>query len=341
MTRKLPWAQQPFPSEDVPKTTPRKRRQRPDTLPKTSPQVGSDRGWSHVQTTLVTPIKKRAASRTPSTSPPPTPPELEPMREGYDEDDEWMIVEDEFQTLAQSFTKYLHHAEYKRLMRKARDAPKTQLPEPKSPMSKETKQRLRRKALEKRQSDGLEEIMPTVPGSNEDRIEDEKIEDPWRGTSLAGLMATGSQEKRSLKGLGKVPSSTRAAKGYKNVENSENLDSHDGTPRETSFLKSGARAMASNAAAAKDAKASSTRQHPVESGVKNPPAGSRLSLTSGSKISMSRRATTASVGRVQQLVSPPAEKPSPPRSVRKMEKKRKLKEESREERLASVPMFLF
>ena len=263
------------------------------------------------------------------------------MREGYDEDDEWMVVEDEFQTLAQSFTNHLHRAEYKRLMKKARDAPKTQLPEPKSPMSKETKQRLRRRALERRQSDGLEEIMPTMPESNGDRVEDEKVEDPWRGTSLAGLMATGSQEKRSLKGLGKLPSSTRAAKGYNNIESSENHKSGDGTPNDTSFLMSGARDIGSIAAAAKDAKASSTRHHPQKSGMTSTSADHLQSLTSGSKISSSRPATTASISEAQQLVSPSAERPSLPQSLRKMEKKKGLKGEPKEDRLASVPMFLF
>ena len=252
-----------------------------------------------------------------------------------------MIVEDEFQTLAQSFTKHLHHAEYKRLMRKARDAPKTQLPEPKSPMSKETKQRLRRKALERRQSDGLEEIMPTVAETNDDRVEDERVEDPWRGTSLAGLMATGSQEKRSLKGLGKLPSSTRAAKGYKHIDPKENHNGKDRIHDETSFLMSGARDIDLTAAAGEDAKATSDRHHLRKSDATSRSAGRRQSMTSGSRTSSSGQAKTAPVDRAQQLVSPPAEKPSPPPSLRKISKKKKLKEESKEDRLASVPMFIF
>ena len=294
-----------------------------------------------MQTTLVTPTKKRTASRTPSTSPPPAPPDTEPMREGYDEDDEWMIVEDEFQTLAQSFTKHLHHAEYKRLMRKARDAPKTQLPEPKSPMSRETKQRLRRKALERKQSDGLDEIMPTVAEGNDGRVEDERVEDPWRGTSLAGLMATGSQEKRSLKGLGKLPSSTRAAKGYKHIDPSENHNNNDGKPDEISFLMSGARDIGSTAAAGKDAKATSDRHHLRKSDATHRSADHRQSITSGDRTSSSSQARTASVDRAQQQVSSLAEHPASPQSLRKLLKKKKLKQESKEDRLASVPMFIF
>ena len=48
--------------------------------------------------------------------------------------------------------------------------------------------------------------------------EEDKVDDPWRGTALAGLIALGSQERPSLKGLEKMPSSTRAAQGFSKAE---------------------------------------------------------------------------------------------------------------------------
>jgi hypothetical protein len=137
------------------------------------------------------------------------------MREGFENDDIWMMVEDEFQSLAQSFTAHLHRAEYKRLMKKAKEAPPRSLPEPASPISKETQRKLQRRALVDKQNTALQSVTAAsrIDGLSDDQEED-KVEDPWRGTALAGLMALGSQEKTSLKGLEKLPSSTRAAQGF-------------------------------------------------------------------------------------------------------------------------------
>jgi len=37
------------------------------------------------------------------------------MKDGYDNDDKWIMVEDEFLETAKQFTRHLHHAEYQRL----------------------------------------------------------------------------------------------------------------------------------------------------------------------------------------------------------------------------------
>ncbi len=42
------------------------------------------------------------------------------MRPGWDEDDGYIMVEDEFLATAQLYTKHLHHAEYQRLKNLAR-----------------------------------------------------------------------------------------------------------------------------------------------------------------------------------------------------------------------------
>ena len=143
------------------------------------------------------------------------------MLEGYTADDAWMMVEDEFQTLAQSYTRHLHHAEYKRLMGEAKKAPRKSLPEPVSPMSKKTKQKLQRDTLASKQKEGLDEIILGKRKTDTTDAEEDKVEDPWRGTHLAGLMGPGSQEKRSLRGLERMHSSTKAAKGFSRYDNDD------------------------------------------------------------------------------------------------------------------------
>jgi len=133
------------------------------------------------------------------------------MRGGYDKDDIYIMVEDEFETVAQSYTAHLHHAEYKRLMREARTAPPKELPEPTSPMSNEAKRRLQSAALQKRQGDALHHV---VGKTSSEQDEDDKMSNLWSGTSLAPLMTQGSQQKTSLVGLERISSSTRAGSGF-------------------------------------------------------------------------------------------------------------------------------
>ncbi|KIW63779.1 hypothetical protein, variant 3 [Phialophora macrospora] len=149
--------------------------------------------------------------RTPSSSPIRGPPPVDLMHEGYDRDDAYIMVEDEFQTVAQSYTAHLHHAEYKRLIKQARQAPPKALPAPTSPMSREAKNRLRTAALDQRQKETLRRVTGNKAHGDED--EDDKVANLWSGTSLAPLMAGGSQQKRSLVGLEGISSSTKAGLG--------------------------------------------------------------------------------------------------------------------------------
>lgn len=132
------------------------------------------------------------------------------MHEGYDRDDIYIMVEDEFQTVAQSYTAHLHYAEYKRLVKQAREAVPKPLPEPTSPMTVETKNRLRTAALRKKQTQTLRQI--TGVKDQEEQEEDEGA-DLWSGTTLAPLMAGGSQHKQSLVGLERISSNTKAGRG--------------------------------------------------------------------------------------------------------------------------------
>lgn len=142
------------------------------------------------------------------------------MQTGYDADDIYMMVEDEFQTVAQSFTHHLHHAEYVRLKKKARQTPLPISCQPVEGMHTEVKRKLEAKGLYERQNGAVNSMVARAARGISDDEEEETIErDPWQGTSLAGLMASDASQKRTaLLGLDKMSSSTRAAKGFSRGE---------------------------------------------------------------------------------------------------------------------------
>lgn len=211
MARKLPW---------VVNDAPAAKRSRPDppAHPKPTSHNPADedrvllppnRGRAHEADT-----QRGSRLRTPSTSPVRSPvrappPSVELMRKGYDDDDVYIMVEDEFQSLAQSYTAHLHEAEYLRVKREARSKRK-ELPEPTSPMSKEAKRRLQSAALQKKQA----EVLDQTAGKSPTEQDEDRTADLFSGTSLAPLMAQSSQQKRSLVGLERVQSTTRAGLGY-------------------------------------------------------------------------------------------------------------------------------
>jgi hypothetical protein len=136
------------------------------------------------------------------------------MHEGYDADDIFMIVEDEFQTVAQSFTHHLHHAEYVR-MKKTRTAPPPTSAIPLNGMRAETKKKLESKDLSSRQNRAIKDMIGATRLASPEEEEEEKANDPWQGTSLAGLMSQdATQTRTALVGLEQIPSSTRAARGF-------------------------------------------------------------------------------------------------------------------------------
>lgn len=127
------------------------------------------------------------------------------MRPGYEADDIYIMVEDELQAVAQTFTHHLHAAEYKRLKKKAREAPPRtldMLPRLSPNAPKEVKRKFEVMALQDRQQNVVAEDVEA------------KSRDPWLGTSLAGLMGSSSQPKRALVGNQEIQSSTRAASGF-------------------------------------------------------------------------------------------------------------------------------
>ncbi|MCJ1311838.1 hypothetical protein MMC25_005511 [Agyrium rufum] len=194
------------------------------------------------------PLKKRAEryERTPSTSPPPAPPDEEYifpasalstetetcvdvryryMREGEDGDDSYVMVEDEFCLTAKLFTKHLHHAEYVRLKNEAKARNSLHTAAISRPTDSVTTMReeLKRKKQADAKASKNEEALSRLRGMNKrpmvDSDEDSESDvvnddDPWVGTSLQAFMTRRGVAKTSLAGLEGVRSSTRAAAGY-------------------------------------------------------------------------------------------------------------------------------
>jgi hypothetical protein len=150
------------------------------------------------------------------------------MREGLDHDDKYIMVEDEFYAVAQSFTRYLHHAEYIRRRNLAKMENASVLKDIGRPtdgrtkMHPETIKRRESEKLRDKQNKGLEAIgsgRPRVDSEDEESEVDKEApdavlaDDPWIGTCLHNFM-TSPRKSRSLIGLERIKSSTRAAAGY-------------------------------------------------------------------------------------------------------------------------------
>jgi hypothetical protein len=317
MPRKLPWAMN---------GTAIKTELKRQTTPEALNTIKSEPESSHRGRSRKTNLQRRPRSQSHSTSPPPGPPSVEPMKEGFEEDDIWMIVEDEFEALAKTFTAHLHHAEYKKLVKRARDAPGKSLPTAASPMSKDTIRRIQRDNLRHRQNaavDGLATLSSL-------RNADENVEDPWRGTSIAGLIASGSQGKRSLKGIDRLPSSTRAAQGFARPGSSDGLQSE---PQAASTAHSRGAIPMPQKPLEERIKPTNHLGHAYRGEAESPgpqrtPEHSALPRPTISKFPVSATGH-----------GKPGVKRPPMASL--LAKRKKLKtEDSREERLSQVPMFL-
>ncbi|KAL4817387.1 hypothetical protein BDW67DRAFT_184051 [Aspergillus spinulosporus] len=173
-----------------------------------------------------TPTKKDCTSRKDffrsSPSPPSSPihrcPSEEFIREGLDRDDIYIMVEDEFYTVAQTFTRHLHYAEYVRRKKEAqvRNADTiADIARPTNgitPMSVELKKRYAADKLEARQRGGLDTALGKQLAREEDADDDPEVDVSWTGTRLEDFMLR-PRKVRSLAGLQKSRPSTRAAAG--------------------------------------------------------------------------------------------------------------------------------
>lgn len=156
---------------------------------------------------------KKRANRTPSTSPPPAPPSVKYMREGYNADDIYLMVEDEFLSTAKMYTQHIHHAEYVRLKKLAKSRGAGTLRDIHRPTDGRTKQshafRMQLEAEEKDRKikDGVKKLGDDDESSE---AEDEYMYDP----QLAGLMTRDNPVRRDLSNISKAKSNTRAAAGF-------------------------------------------------------------------------------------------------------------------------------
>ncbi|KAB5540207.1 hypothetical protein GE09DRAFT_1245226 [Coniochaeta sp. 2T2.1] len=133
------------------------------------------------------------ADRSPSTSPPPEPISEDFMIEGLDNDDRYRMVEDEFLSMANDFTKHLHAAEYQRLKAIANTRNAEMIRTISRPvtgrMTDLVKRRRGAAELAASQRRGLKSAL----GKRKDRQCDSDSDEsdgelPWAGTSLQGLM---------------------------------------------------------------------------------------------------------------------------------------------------------
>lgn len=150
------------------------------------------------------------------------------MEEGLDGDDAYIMVEDEFEAIARSFTQHLHHAEYMRLKHRAKAQNASAIHTISRPvdtitkMREETKRKKEAESMATKQKNALQQMKAQSgrPKTDDEDSDSDGIaaDDPWIGTSLQGLMTSPKKSQTSLTGLGGVKSNTRAAAGYAKAE---------------------------------------------------------------------------------------------------------------------------
>ncbi|KAE9977775.1 hypothetical protein BLS_001141 [Venturia inaequalis] len=187
-------------------------------------------------------------ARNPSSSPPPPPPRQDFMRAGLEQDDIWVMVEDEFLSTAHLYTSHLHKAEYLRLKKLARSQNASTIQNISRPVDDRTEQSgesrkkmegARLRAMGTKAMQNLEGDRRGL-GRGEDGDEDED-NDPWmRDPRLAGLM-TQRENNSQLSRITGAKSKTRASAGYAQASQSqgvtreiqEDVDNQEIKPRRT------------------------------------------------------------------------------------------------------------
>ncbi|KAG7127092.1 hypothetical protein HYQ45_012723 [Verticillium longisporum] len=214
MTRRLPWARdsvKPFKGET--KSEPKSPRSPtpPRTPARQTPQP------SHTLTSRASERKPTASGksasrhpdRTPSTSPPPQPIPETFLIPGYDHDDIYRMVEDEFLVIAGKFTAHLHAAEYQRLKTQARYQNADAIADISRPVVGSLTELARRRQEDllrrKRQQQALRQ---SKAGDGGEAGETEEADDAlWRGSSLQGLMDSPRKREVRISALARAESS--------------------------------------------------------------------------------------------------------------------------------------
>ena len=136
------------------------------------------------------------------------------MVEGAENDDRWRMVEDEFLSVANTFTVHLHAAEYHRLKSLAKEQNADTINSISRPvtgvMTSSVKRRQDAVARLAKQRKGLKRAR-----SNVDELQsDDDDRRPWAGTSLQGLLDSPRKKSLLLTSVTTALSATRAAAGY-------------------------------------------------------------------------------------------------------------------------------
>jgi hypothetical protein len=141
------------------------------------------------------------------------------MVEGFDHDDRYRMVEDEFMTIAKTFTVHLHAAEYKRQQKMVRSRNADTINSISRPvtgkMPDHTRRRVEGVARSKEQRAAIERLVGKKKkhgGISDDSDDDVGL--PYIGTTLHGLMDSPRKKAASLAKAGSIVATTRAAAGF-------------------------------------------------------------------------------------------------------------------------------
>lgn len=134
------------------------------------------------------------------------------MIQGFENDDQWRMVEDEFYAVAGQFTAHLHAAEYHRLREEAKNQDPNSMQAISRPVTAPptsyVKQRQAALALATAQRRGVRTAMSRINGED---TEDEDDEIPLKGTHLAGLMNSPRKKIQPLASMTSTAGGSRAA----------------------------------------------------------------------------------------------------------------------------------
>lgn len=155
------------------------------------------------------------------------------MLEGMEYDDIWRMVEDEFLSVAQTFTVHLHAAEYKRQQKMVKSRNADTINSISRPvtgkMPEHTKRKLEAVARAKNQKSAVEDV--TVKKAEVDDDSDDGGGLPYFGTTLHGLMDSPRKKAASLAKSGTIITTTRAAAGFKQSAAQLKPDSKQESPQ--------------------------------------------------------------------------------------------------------------
>jgi len=143
---------------------------------------------------------------------------------GYDHDDRYRMVEDEFLTSARTFTAHLHAAEYQRLKVRAKSQNASTIENISRPVTTATTDVVRLRHEKDKRKKNLQRTLKAAMANDDDTSDED---DPsWMGTALQGLMASARKKDVPLRSVTSSHPETKAGSG-----------SIEGSPRKRARLK--------------------------------------------------------------------------------------------------------